>query len=277
MNKNCLDCGRDEGCDQCRAGCKLAGKYGWSNPIMIIKLIGVLALAAIIIVAILRDRIVNQPQFQVNVTGQGKVSYEPDIANATLGVQVDKVKDAPVALQQLNDKMTKIVAALKTVGVAAADIQTQNYSLYPQYDYKDGVAIPSGYSANQQLVVKVKDINNNPNMLPGVIAAATKAGANQVMGINFDVSNLDELKQAARLMAIDDARGKSGTTARAAGVRLGKVVGWWENVMQAPGLSSQFYGDKGGLGGGPIPAPAPQVPTGSSEIIMEVTLNYQVK
>ena len=48
------------------------------------RLVGYVLLATIVIVAILRDRIVNQPQWQVSVTGQGKVAYQPDIAVVTL-------------------------------------------------------------------------------------------------------------------------------------------------------------------------------------------------
>ncbi len=259
-----------------RECCGKMSKYSWRNPKMVIMLVGVVLLAAIVAVAILRDRLVNQPQWQVNVTGQGRVSYQPDIANVTLGVQIDKVKQAQEALKQMNDKMTSILAALQQIGVAAEDIQTQNYSLYPQYDYKDGTSIPSGYSANQQLVVKVKQIDSDKAKLPKIIAQATGAGANQVLGIAFDVSNLDELKQQARLKAMADARAKAGVLATAAGVRLGKVVGWWENLLQAPGALAPYYGDKGGIGGSGASV-TPPVPSGNNEIIMELTLNYKVK
>lgn len=260
-------------CPKC---CTKFNKYSWRNPQMIIMLITVVALTGIVVVAILRDRLVNQPPWQVSVTGQGKISYQPDTANVTLGVQVDKIKSASDALNQMNDKMTKIMAALEQVGVATEDIQTQNYSLYPQYDYKDGVSIPSGYSANQQLVIKVKQINSDKAKLPKIISQAESAGANQVVGVAFDVSNLDELKQQARLKAMADARAKSGVLAKAAGVKLGEVVGWWENLLQAPGVNALYYGDKGGVGGSGAPA-TPQVPSGSNEIIVELTLNYKVE
>jgi len=247
---------------------------------IVIGVVLILAITAVAIVSIVRDRIVNYPQNQVSFTGQGKVAYQPDIASITLGVQIDKVAKADDALNQLNSKIKNIVAAIKGQGVAPEDIITQNYSLYPQYDYANNISSLSGYNANQQIIVKVRDIKNNPDKASQVIAEATKAGVNQVLGINFDVSNLEELKQQARIKAIGDASGKAGSMASAAGVRLGEIVGWWENYVQGPGANGTSYiGDKGGAGG--IGAgggnSSPTIPTGSQEIIIEMNLNFKLK
>ncbi len=263
-------------CEQKIEGGSCCSQSRWCEPKFILSLVGMLLLTSIVVVAVLRDRIVNQPQWQVNVLGQGRVTYVPDIANVTLGVQIDKSKTAEEALNQLNDKIGKIIKAVKEAGVQADDITTQNYSLYTQYDYRDNVSILAGYNANQQLVIKVRNIANDNLPIAKVIAEASKAGANQVNGVTFDVTKLDELKQEARLKALQDAKAKSGGLAAAVGVRLGEVVGWWENVVQAPGINNQvYYGEKGGMGGGAVPTP--QVPSGSQEIVIEVTLNYKLK
>lgn len=263
-------------CEQKNENGGCCSQSRWCEPKFILSLVGMLLLTTVVVVAVLRDRIVNQPQWQVNVVGQGRVSYTPDIANVTLGVQIDKAKTAAEALTQLNDKIGKIIKAVKEAGVQTDDITTQNYSLYTQYDYRDGVSILAGYNANQQLVVKVRNIANDNLPIAKVIAEASKAGANQVNGVTFDVAKLDELKQEARLKAIQDAKTKSGSIAGAAGVKLGEIVGWWENIVQAPGANSPvYYGEKGGMGGGT--APTPQVPSGSQEIVIEITLNYKLK
>ena len=247
----------------------------WLKSKRPLVLLGVLVVGAIVVVSILRDYITNPYQNQVAVIGQGKVYYQPDIANITLGVQVDKVKKAEDALNQLNGSINKIIEAVKKAGVKAEDIQTQNYSLNPQYDTVNGISTVTGYSVNQQLVIKVKNFKSGSDQVSKVISEASKAGANQVAGVNFDSSRLEELKQEARIIAISDARAKAGSIAEAAGVRLGKVIGWWENIIQAPNTSqyaSQDYG-KGGMGGGEVSAPS--VPSGTQEIIIEI--NFTVK
>lgn len=248
----------------------------WRSPKTVALFLGMLLLAGVVVVSIVRERIVSEQQWQVAVTGQGKVAYQADIAMVTLGVQVDKVPTADQALKNLNAKMNKVVAAIKATGISPDDVQTQNYTLAPQYNYKDGVTTPAGYSANQQLVVKVRKINQGSEQLTRVLADATKAGANQVNGIAFDLSNINEVKQQARLKAIADAKGKARQLAWAAGVRLGRVVGWWENVVQAPGVSGPaFMAD--GKGGGDMPQITPTVPSGLQEVIIEVSLNYKLR
>ena len=253
---------------------------GWGVFKSVITVVIVLAITGIAMVSILRDRIVNQPQNQVTIIGQGKVAYQPDIANVTLGVQIDKVAKADDALNQLNDKINKIIAAIKVLGVDPADIQTENLSLSPQYDYNNSVSALSGYSANQQLIVKIKNIKDDQTQLSKIIAEASKAGANQILGIAFDVSNLEDLKQQARIGAIADAQGKASRLAEAAHVRLGDIVGWWENVVQAPGGNNPLYsGDKGGVGGGAGAGnvSTPTIPNGSQEVIVEMNLSYKLK
>lgn len=237
----------------------------------ILGLLAMLLLAGIIVVSILRDKIVSNQYRQVTITGTGRVSYQPDLALITLGVQIDKVAQAEEALSQLNTKVAGITSALEAVGIAKENIQTQSYSLYPQYDYRDNVSVVGGYSANQQLTIKVDNYNEDPEKLSKAIAAASKAGANQILSLSFDSSSISELKQEARLKAIEDAKSKSGALAQAAGVELKDINNWWENVMPAPVYSS-YSEAKGGLGGG-----EPQLPSGDREVVVEMGLTYNLK
>lgn len=80
-------------------------------------------------------------------------------------------------------------------------------------------------------------------------------------------------------MAIKDARAKAPELARAAGVSLDKIVGWYESIIQEPDnpQSNQVYGGgSGGTGGNGVQG-LTQVPSGTQEIIMEVGMNYVIK
>ncbi|MBN1778631.1 MAG: SIMPL domain-containing protein [Candidatus Buchananbacteria bacterium] len=252
-------------------------KQNWSNPKIILSLIAMLLIAGVVTVSILRDRIVNQQIWQVSITGEGKVAYQPDIAIINLGIQIDRAKTPDSAITQLKTKMDKVIASIKALNIADDDIQTQGYSVYTQYDYVDNISTLAGYNANQQLIVKVKNLQPDSDIIANLVSQATKAGVNQINGISFDASNLEQLKQAARLKAIADARQKADTLAQAAGIKLGKVVGWWDNIVQAPG-PIQYYADgKGGLGMGGGQTVNTSIPSGGNEIIVDVNLNYQVK
>lgn len=254
--------------------------FNWQEPKTIFKILGLLLLAAIIIVSLVRERIVNPLQNQVTVYGQGKVSYQPDEARVTLGVQVDRVWSAEGALKQLNEKMTRVIEAEKVLGVKMENIKTGAYSLYPQYDYKDGASTVAGYNASQNLIIKVENIQADAEMIGKIISAASSQGVNQIQGVDFSPSNLNDIKQEARLKAIADAKAKAPALFKASGARAGKILGWYENIVQMPGDNQRDYamgiGGAEGMGGAKA-APSPQVPAGTQEITIEVGLNYAVR
>jgi hypothetical protein len=252
--------------------------FNWKEPKFMFKILGMVLLAGIVIVSLVRERIVNPMQNQVTVYGQGKVSYQPDEAKVTLGVQVDRVWSAEGALKQLNEKMARVMEAEKALGVQAEDIKTGSYSLYPQYDYKDGVSSIAGYTASQNLIIKVRNIQADAEMVGKIISAASGMGVNQIQGVDFSPSNLNDIKQEARLAAIADAKSKAPALFKASGVRAGKILGWYENNVQSPDVPMANY-DASGIGGmgGAKAVPSPQVPSGTQEITIEIGLNYEVK
>lgn len=286
---NCSSC--EDGCCEdgcCEDGCcedeDFAHGYG-ENGLhhgrgrhcgkMILVVIGILALTGIIIVSMLRDKIMSPQYRSVTVIGQGRVNYQPDIAVLNLGVQIDKAASAEEALNQLNSKMTAIVKAVQEMGVNEADIQTQNYSLYPQYDYKDNISVVAGYNANQQVIIKVLAYDKDPERLSRVIGAASKAGVNQVNSLSFDASNMNDLKQEAKLQAIKDAKERGQVLADAAGVELKDITSWYENYM-GPSPIYMDYGAKGGMGAGAESFSA-AVPSGSREVVIEMNITYNIK
>lgn len=242
----------------------------------LVAIIAILVIGTIVSFAILRDRIVNQQYRQVTVTGQGRIVYQPDQATINLGVQIDKTAKAEDALNQLNTKILAISEAVKKLGITEADIKTSNYSLYTQYDFKDNISVVSGYNANQQLAIKVKNLNTNKDLVTKVIAEATKAGANQVNGVVFDASNLEDLKQQARVIALKDAEKKGLDLARTARVRLDKISGWYENFISGQG-NVMDYG-KGGMNAGAInTGSTPQINTADNELVMEMGITYYIR
>lgn len=248
---------------------------GWKKPRSWATILAIAGLTLVLSLAVSskKDNYTNQ----VTVVGQGRVSYQPDTATVNLGVQIDKAPKADQALEQLNQKIMAITAAVKKLGVSEMNIQTQNYSLYPQYDYPaSGISTVSGYNANQQMAIKVENITDNAKLVNQIIDAASKAGANQITGVDFSSSKLNELKQEARLKALEDARAKAPELAKSAGVGLGKIIGWYENLVQSP-ESSSYYG-VGGMGGASDgKGGGASVTNGGQEIIIEVGVNYRIR
>jgi len=156
----------------------------------------------------------------VTVTGEATVSVAPDMAVIRIGV-ASQGKTAREASDANARQMTAVLAAIKDAGIAARDVQTSRLSLQPQYDpNRNAPARLLGFQANNQLTVKIRDIAQ----LPGILDRAIGAGANEMSGIEFTVSEQSKLLDQARAEAIADAHRKAELYARAAGAKVGHVM-----------------------------------------------------
>lgn len=233
----------------------------------------VIALITLIILSSLfRDKIMDDDNWQVSFSGRGKVQYQPDIANVYMGVKIDKKEKADEALKELSDKVEKVLTSVKALGIPESDINTEAYSLTPHYDFENNVSKLTGYDASQIIAVKLKNINENPEKISQMIKTSSDAGINQINNIAFEPSNLEDLQQQARIAAINDAKNKANEMANSIGIRLKKIIGWWENSYPIPYYSQQAFDGKGG--GAEVSA---SIPAGVNEIIVDVNINYLLK
>jgi uncharacterized protein YggE len=171
------------------------------------------------------------PPPTISVTGEATISAPPDLAQIEAGVTTD-AKTAREASDTNNAVMGKVLLALKSAGIAEKDYQTSRLSLQPQYtnQNRSGPNVLSGYRATNRVAVKLRDVNK----IAGVIDAVTAAGANDIGGINFMVSNASKLLDDARTDAIADARRKAEIYAKAAGVSLGAPISISEHGSAMP-------------------------------------------
>ena len=154
----------------------------------------------------------------VTVTGTGSVYATPDIAKFSTGVVTQSASSSD-AMQNNAQLMDKVVKAIKATGIPDKDVRTGQVSLEPQYSTNaQGVQDTSkiiGYKATNTVTVTIRDLSK----VGSTIDAATGAGANQVNGVSFELS--DELaastyKQALK-KAVADGADKAKTIADAAG------------------------------------------------------------
>jgi uncharacterized protein YggE len=171
----------------------------------------------------------------VTVNGEATVNIAPDTAVIRVGV-TSTAKSAREASEANGKQMTTVLAAMKDAGIAARDIQTSRLSLQPQYDpNRSGTARLLGFQATNQITVNIKDIEK----LAGIIDQAIAAGANEMSGLEFVVSQQSKLLDQARDEAIADARRKAELYAKAAGARLGAVASISEEGSSPPAYPMQ--------------------------------------
>lgn len=206
-----------------------------------------------------------------SVTGEGKLSVQPDIAYVNVGIQknASTVKQAQT---QINETMEKITAGLKALGVDSKNVQTTNYSINPNYDWTSGDQRITGYSANTQLKIKITDLDK----INEIIDSATANGANQVSNITLDVEDREAAEETARKEAVAQANAKAKAAAEAAGFKLGRIIGYSENSNDSNLLRPVSYSLKAAGGVTEDSAMATNIQTGSEEVQITVVISYQI-
>ena len=171
------------------------------------------------------------PPTTVSVTGEATVSVPPDLAQVDGGVSSD-AKTAREAFEANNVAMGKVLLTLKGAGIEEKDIQTSRLSLQPQSAPSRSGGPPTivSYRASNRVTIRVRDVAKVANVIDTLVGA----GANDVGGINFMVSNASKLLDEARERAVADARRKAEIYAKATGVTLGAPVSISEESSPGP-------------------------------------------
>jgi len=216
----------------------------------------------------------------IMVTGEGEVTAVPDIGQFSFMVMA-KGKDAILARTETNTKTNEILAFLKEQGVAEVDIKTENYTMYPTYEWVQkpcpvgtfcqGESVQDGFEISQTIMVKVRDLEKAGELLAG----AGDKGATNLSNLQFTIDDPSVLEDAARVEAIANAKAKADMLARELGVRIVKMVSFYEeeNYLQP------YYGN--GMGGDMMMAKegnvSPEIPTGENVTKSRVSITYQIK
>ena len=229
-----------------------------------------------------------QPTNTINVSGHGEVFAVPDTAEFSATVQ-ETAKDVPTAQTAATTKANAIIDYLKGQGIDAADIQTTDYSISPQYEYQQaacptvasgsapvycppGKQVLTGYQVSETLTVKVRDTSKAGTLLSGV----GSKGASQVSGLTFTVADQNAVDAQARDKAIADAKSKADALAQSLGVSLVRIVSFNENKNSPYPIYAKAYG----LGGGVAESaavPAPDIQTGQNKYTDDVSITYEIQ
>jgi uncharacterized protein YggE len=206
------------------------------------------------------------PEHTITVTGTGRVTLTPNIADLRLGVNITR-PTANAARDDAAAAMTKVVAAIKKAGVADKDVQTSMLSLQPVYDYStNGNGKLTGFQVVNIVAITVRDIT----IVGDLVDASVAAGATSVDGVSFRVDNETAAEGQARTAAVADAKAKAQALAAAAGVSIAGVSSIAENSSTVP------YPVPYAAGAPAKDAMSTPVSPGTTEIDITVTVVYRI-
>lgn len=166
------------------------------------------------------------PPKSISVTGNGEVTVTPDIVYLYLGVLTEK--STTIEAQNSNTTaINNVIAAIKKEGLKDEDIKTNDYSIYPKYDYDKNTetSILVGYRVSYTLKVTVKDISNAGKIIDNAVAA----GANISNSISFGISDYEKYYNQALLNALSNAQSKAQTISGFLSIKLSAPLKVIEN------------------------------------------------
>jgi uncharacterized protein len=156
----------------------------------------------------------------LDVVAEGTSTRVPDLALIQAGV-VTQAASASEAMQQNAAQMTRVLAALRKAGIAERDLQTARVSLNPQYRYENNQPpVLTGYQASNQVSVRFRDIARSGPILDALV----REGANNISGPNLTIEKPEAALDEARTAAITKARARAELYAKAAGLRVERIV-----------------------------------------------------
>lgn len=210
----------------------------------------------------------------LSVSAEGKSTRIPDLAVFGAGV-VTQGSTASEAMSANSAAMNRVIAALRKAGLADRDIQTSTIQLNPVYGQPvmaaNGQIVQEprivGYQATNLVSVRSRDIKGFGKVLDALVAS----GANQISGPSFQLADPAAANDEARVAAITTARARADLYARAAGLRVVRIVSINEGGGYSPPMPV-MYGAKMAMADA---APTP-VAAGEVEAQVSVTVQFEL-
>lgn len=219
----------------------------------------------------------DQPVNMISINGEGEVLAVSDIASIVINLS----KEANTAKESqtlLNESLVKTLSYLKEQQIEDKDIKSEYGGLNPKYSYEKCYVYPCpseqkivGYTATQSITVKIREVDSANTIKTGL----AEIGITDISGPTFSIDNEDNFKDQARSQAINDAKAKAEILAKELGVKLGKVVSFYENN----GNGYQRYELKSAMTSSVAmdSVAAPTLPKGENKITSNVTITYEIK
>ncbi len=217
------------------------------------------------------ERLTVPSSHSVTVVGEGTVSIEPDIATASIGVEVIRptVREASVAARSI---MEEVQAALLSQSIDEMDIQTRHFSIFAERFGPSGLLDEDEvhYRVSNTVFITIRDLES----IGDVLDAAIDAGANNIYGVDFSLANPATVESEARAKAVADAYSKAEELAELIGVAVGEVMGISEIIGQGGGFFggnfSRMAAAEMGGGSGPIRP-------GELNLTMQLQITYELR
>jgi len=231
--------------------------------------------AAIVVVALVGLSIFDQssPSNTVNVNGQATVKAEPDLVSVYFNVETTG-SDAVEAKDKNAEIVDDVLTGLIKLGLERKQITTENFNVYPEYDWTYSSQKLKGYKATHS--IRVELASDEIDKAGNVIDAGVDAGA-LISYMNFELSQekQNEYKAEALSLATQDAKIKAEAIASGLGKKLGGIVSTSDSSFDY--YPWRLYEAVGGSASAESAKAATNIQPGEEEINARVSVIYKLR
>ncbi len=243
-------------------------------------LMAIIALGSYAMLNFEKKNYVSNMPTTISVMGKGEVTAVPDIGRFSFSVTAEGAT-AAAAQEASGTKINDIMAYLREQGVEDKDIKTDYYNMYPKYKYEErpcafgmycppGEQIEDGFEVSQTITVKVRATDKAPTIISGV----GEKGATNISGLEFTIDDTDALRAQAQAEAIKDAKEKADILAKDLGVKIVRLVSYYENM---PYYGEPYYAKTMSMDAASESFGGAEMPMGEQDTTVEVNVTYEVQ
>jgi len=207
--------------------------------------------------------------------GTAEVMGQNDSASIFVAVVTDGRKLEQAGSENA-DKTKAVITAINGLNIKHLKLETSNYRVTPQRDYKARPPKITGYEVSNAIMVTLEGFETQPlsKHVSKIVGKALESGTNAIQRIQFYLKDKSALETKALTLATQEAMERAKTLAQAAGVTLKGIVSLSTQPMYSPPQphmlrAAEMKSDAGAM--------APPMEIGESRIRVQVSVAYEIE
>jgi len=174
------------------------------------------------------------------------------------------------------DKTKDVLTAIKGLNIKHLKLETSNYRVTPQRDYKARPPKIKGYEVSNAIVVTLEGFETEPlsKHVSKIVGKALGSGSNTIQRIQFYLKDKSALEKKALKQATQEAVERAKILAEAAGVKLKGIVSLSTQPIYTPPRPNMLLAAKMKADAGEM---APPMEIGESHIRVQVSVAYEIE
>ena len=217
----------------------------------------------------------DQDRNYIFTEGTAEVTGQNDSARISIAVRTED-RDIEKTASENAGRTRAVLSMLEDAGVENLRLETRNYRITPQRDYKSKPVKITGYEAYNEIEVTMEGLDPDTlsRHMSKVLGKVIEAGANDINNILFYIKDKKLLEKEGLDRATREAIDRAEILAEAAGVTLKRIASISTQPISSPVKPQVFRAAKMALESNAV---EPPIESGESKIYVHVSIAYEME